>query len=87
MAAWFVLDLSKSVDFGSDLKDWQKISIGFVGVLARLLTQRGNRVGALVFGNIETVIPPRGGRLRNAACCDRWSAARSTEEDEHRQGA
>ena len=63
MAAWFVLDLSRSVDFGSGLKAKREISIGFVGVLARLLTRHGNRVGALVYGNdLEAVIPPRSGR-------------------------
>jgi uncharacterized protein (DUF58 family) len=51
MAAWFVLDLSPSVDFGSGLKAKREISAGFVGVLARLLTRHGNRVGALVYGN------------------------------------
>ena len=63
MAAWFVLDLSRSVDFGSGLKAKREISIGFVGVLARMLTRHGNRVGALVYGNdLEAVIPPRSGR-------------------------
>jgi uncharacterized protein (DUF58 family) len=63
MAAWFVLDLSRSVDFGSGLKAKREISQGFVGVLARLLTRHGNRVGALVYGNdLESVIPPRSGR-------------------------
>jgi uncharacterized protein (DUF58 family) len=63
MAAWFVLDLSRSVDFGSGLKAKREISQGFVGVLARLLTRHGNRVGALVYGNdLEAVIPPRSGR-------------------------
>jgi uncharacterized protein (DUF58 family) len=63
MAAWFVLDLSRSVDFGSGLKAKREISAGFVGVIARLLTRHGNRVGALVYGNdIEAVIPPRSGR-------------------------
>jgi len=63
MAAWFVLDLSRSVDFGSGLKAKREISTGFVGVLARLLTRHGNRVGALVYGNdLEAVIPPRSGR-------------------------
>ena len=63
MAAWFVLDLSRSVDFGSGTKAKREISIGFVGVLARLLTRHGNRVGALVYGNdLEAVIPPRSGR-------------------------
>ncbi len=63
MTAWFVLDLSRSVDFGSGLKAKREISQGFVGVLARLLTRHGNRVGALVYGNdLEAVIPPRSGR-------------------------
>jgi len=63
MSAWFVLDLSRSVDFGSGLKAKREISAGFVGVLARLLTRHGNRVGALVYGNaLEAVIPPRSGR-------------------------
>src|SRR5918993_390486 len=63
MAAWFVLDLSRSVDFGSGTRAKREISAGFVGVLARLLTRHGNRVGALVYGNdVEAVIPPRSGR-------------------------
>ena len=63
MAAWFVLDLSRSVDFGSGVKAKREISTGFVGVIARLLTRHGNRVGAMVYGNdVEAVIPPRTGR-------------------------
>jgi uncharacterized protein (DUF58 family) len=63
MAAWFILDLSRSVDFGSGRKAKREISAGFVGVIARLLTRHGNRVGALVYGNdVEAVIPPRSGR-------------------------
>ena len=63
MAAWFVLDLSRSVDFGSGLRAKREISAGFVGVLARLLTRHGNRVGAMVYGSdLEAVIPPRSGR-------------------------
>jgi len=63
MAAWFVLDLSRSVDFGSGVRAKREISAGFVGVLSRLLTRHGNRVGALVYGtDVEAVIPPRSGR-------------------------
>jgi uncharacterized protein (DUF58 family) len=63
MSAWFVLDLSRSVDFGSGKKAKREISAGFVGVIARLLTRHGNRVGALVYGtDLEAVIPPRSGR-------------------------
>ncbi|RYY73909.1 MAG: DUF58 domain-containing protein [Comamonadaceae bacterium] len=63
MAAWFVLDLSRSVDFGSGTHSKRDISAGFVGVLARLLTRHGNRVGALVYGHsVDAVLPPRSGR-------------------------
>lgn len=63
MAAWFVLDLSRSVDFGSGTRAKRDISTGFVGVLSRLLTRHGNRVGALVYGHsLEAVLPPRSGR-------------------------
>ncbi len=63
MAAWFVLDLSRSVDFGSGERAKREISAGFVGVIARLLTRHGNRVGAMLYGtDVEAVIPPRCGR-------------------------
>lgn len=36
----------------------------FVGVLSRMLTRHGNRVGALLYGTaVDTVIPARGGRM------------------------
>jgi uncharacterized protein (DUF58 family) len=61
--AWFLLDLSPSVDFGSDKIEKRMVSAEFVTVLARLLTRHGNRVGAIFYGaNVDTVIPPRSGR-------------------------
>ncbi len=63
MAAWFVLDLSPSIDFGSGRQAKREVSTGFVAVLARLLTRGGNRVGALVYGTaLDAVVPPRSGR-------------------------
>jgi uncharacterized protein (DUF58 family) len=63
VAAWFLLDLSPSVDFGSTLVRKKAVAIDFVAVLARLLTRHGNRVGALFYGDrIDTVIPARTGR-------------------------
>ncbi|MGH7926740.1 MAG: DUF58 domain-containing protein [Candidatus Binatia bacterium] len=60
--AWFLLDLSPSVDFGSHAKK-RSVSTEFVTVLARLLTRHGNRVGALFYGDsVDTVIPARSGR-------------------------
>jgi uncharacterized protein (DUF58 family) len=61
--AWFLLDLSPSVDFGSGEVRKRSVSIDFVAVLARLLTRHGNRVGALLYGDkVDTMIPARNGR-------------------------
>jgi uncharacterized protein (DUF58 family) len=63
MAAWFLLDLSPSVDFGSGEQRKLNVSAEFVAVLARLLTRHGNRVGAMLYGaGVDAVIPTRGGR-------------------------
>jgi len=63
VAAWFLLDLSASIDFGSRQLKKQAISAEFVSVLARILTRHGNRVGALLYGDsVDTVIPARSGR-------------------------
>jgi uncharacterized protein (DUF58 family) len=65
LTAWFLIDLSASVDFGSDQRTKRAIARGFVGVLSRLLTRHGNRIGALVYGNaVDTVVPARGGRMQ-----------------------
>ena len=65
ITAWFLLDLSPSVDFGSADGERQKrtVLIDFVATLARLMTRRGNRVGAMLYDNaLERVVPARGGR-------------------------
>jgi uncharacterized protein (DUF58 family) len=63
VAAWFLLDLSPSVDFGSRETMKRAVSTEFVAVLARILTRHGNRVGALLYGDsVDTVIPARSGR-------------------------
>ena len=63
MAAWFLLDLSPSVDFGSGARLKRQVLTEFVAVLARLLTRHGNRVGALLYGGrVEQVIAARTGR-------------------------
>jgi len=63
VTAWFLLDLSPSVDFGSQDVKKRAISIDFVTVLARLLSRHGNRVGAIFYGDrMDNVIPARSGR-------------------------
>ena len=63
MTAWFLLDLSPSVDFGSGQQRKRDVLAGFVAVLARLLTRHGNRVGALLYGaGVDRMVPARSGR-------------------------
>ena len=63
LTAWFLLDLSPSVDFASDAVSKRMVLLEFVAVLARVLTGKGNYCGALLCSNgVEGVIPPRSGR-------------------------
>jgi uncharacterized protein (DUF58 family) len=65
ITAWFLLDLSPSVDFGTVQSVKRAVLVDFVTTLARLLTRHGNRVGAIFYGSrIERTIPARGGRLQ-----------------------
>ena len=68
MNAWFLVDLSPSSDFGSSRRRTlaatavtkRDISSQFVALLARLLSQHGNRTGAMLYGSVvDSVIPPR----------------------------
>ncbi len=62
--AWFLLDLSSSVDFGSADVTKLAVSTGFVATLARVITRHGNRVGALLYGSqVHGMLPARASRL------------------------
>jgi uncharacterized protein (DUF58 family) len=75
LAAWFLVDLSASVDFGSGVQTKRGVAREFVGVLARLLTRHGNRVGALLYGTeVDTVVPARGGRAHVLNLLQRMTA-------------
>ena len=64
LTAWFLVDLSASVDFGSDELTKRRVACEFVGALARLLTRHGNRVGALLYGHgVDTIVPSGSGRV------------------------
>lgn len=64
ITAWFLLDLSPSMDFGSAAALKRTRLVDFVTTMARILTRHGNRIGAVFYGGrIEQTIPARGGRL------------------------
>ncbi len=63
ITAWFLLDLSPSIDFGTRHSLKRSVLIDFVATFARLLTRHGNRVGAVFYGSrVERTIPAHGGR-------------------------
>jgi uncharacterized protein (DUF58 family) len=65
ITAWFLLDLTPSVDFGTAQNDKRVMLVDFVTIFSRLLTRHGNRVGAMFFGRgLDRTIPARGGKLQ-----------------------
>src|SRR4051794_39122718 len=65
LTAYFLLDLSPSMDFGTVQSLKRTLLIDMVGALSRLLTRHGNRVGAMFYGSrVERLIPAGGGRLQ-----------------------
>ena len=71
LSAWFLLDLSGSVDFGSEDVTKLAVSTAFVATLARVITRHGNRVGAMLYGTqvaapSQADLPPSGGGRREA---------------------
>ena len=65
ITAWFLLDLTPSMDFGTAQSDKRLVLVDFVTTFARLLTRHGNRVGAMFYGRgLERTIPAHGGKLQ-----------------------
>ena len=63
VTAWFLVDLSGSVNFGGGPITKRTMALEFVALIARLLTRHGNRVGAVLYTDrVEVVLPARGGR-------------------------
>ncbi|HET9492612.1 MAG TPA: DUF58 domain-containing protein [Chloroflexia bacterium] len=65
ITAWFLLDLSPSMDFGTQHSLKRSVLVDFVATVARLLTRHGNRVGAVFYGSkVDRVIPAGSGRIQ-----------------------
>jgi uncharacterized protein (DUF58 family) len=64
LSLWLIMDLSNSMHCGGPHRSKWQLAIEFAGVLARLCTRHGNRVGALLYGNeVDAIIPARSGRI------------------------
>lgn len=79
IAAWFLLDLSGSIDFGSGVVRKRDLLRDFTTVMALLLTRYGNRVGAVLYGGgapdvATSVVPARPGRRQLMHLLDRMHA-------------
>ena len=62
LSAWFLVDLSASADSGARTSR-ATVALEFVALMARLLTRRGNRVGALRYReSVDAVVPAGSGR-------------------------
>ena len=87
VAAWFLLDLSGSIDFGSYSVRKRALSAEFVTVLSRLLTRYGNRVGALMHGEVgHEMIPARTGRRHVLHLLARMQAFRGAATPHPKKG-
>jgi uncharacterized protein (DUF58 family) len=66
LTAWLVLDLSASMRFGGAAQDGRGkdgVLTELAVCLARLFTQGGNRIGAVLYDNgMQRIVPPRTGR-------------------------
>ena len=63
LTAWFLLDLSPSIDFGSQRRK-REVSEAFVAVMATIVLRHGNRAGAVLYGSsLDTVLPAKSGRM------------------------
>ena len=63
ITAWFLLDMSPSLEFESVSVSKRAVMVEFTALVCRLLASKGNRTGAILFsGEVEKFIPARGGR-------------------------
>ena len=61
--AWLLIDVSRSLDWGTARCLKRQLALEFAAVVGQLLIGRGNRVGALLFDErVRAIIPPSAGR-------------------------
>ncbi len=61
--AWLLIDVSRSLDWGTARCLKRQLALEFSAVVGQLLIGRGNRVGALLFDErVRSITPPSAGR-------------------------
>jgi uncharacterized protein (DUF58 family) len=82
MCAWFFLDLSASMDFGSTTISKRMLASELVACLTRVFTRHGNPAGALLYSQQEQAanfIRPRQGRQQALLMIERIHAVRTNK--------
>jgi uncharacterized protein (DUF58 family) len=77
VTAWFLVDLTESMQFGSGEKRKSEQMIEYIALLARIMTKHGNRVGALIYRggeSIAKILPAKNGRQQVLQLIDVLSA-------------
>ena len=78
ITAWFLLDMSPSIDFESVSVSKRAVLMEFTTLMCRFLAGKGNRTGAMLFsGEVERMIPARGGRQQLLVLLDALTRYRS----------
>jgi uncharacterized protein (DUF58 family) len=72
VTAWLLLDLTASTDFGSATQTKRDLLLDVAGTLARLLTARGDRVGALLYTGSTVGLHRRPRRPSAGEVRDAW---------------
>ncbi len=67
LEAWFVVDTSPSMGFGTGSLSKQQLAAGVVGALGYVVTHTGNRVGCVTSSSTTRSLVPRGGMAQLAA--------------------
>ena len=82
---WLLIDVSRSLDWGTARVLKRQLAVEFVAAVGQLLVSRGNRVGALLFDNrVRAIVPPSSGRtalLRLVARLETAGAGESEPTD------
>jgi uncharacterized protein (DUF58 family) len=74
--AWLLIDISRSLDWGTARCLKRQLGLEFSAVVGQLLIGRGNRVGALLFDErVRSIIPPSAGRTALLQLIARMSRA------------
>jgi uncharacterized protein (DUF58 family) len=83
VTAWFLIDLTESMQFGSGAMRKSEQMLESIALLARVLTKHGNRIGALIYrggDQIAKVLPVGHGRRHVLALIDLIREPKKTEE-------